>query len=158
MDSSNDISRYFWLFAIGVSLIQYMIGRRRIMTEIGVNQPPPQELLGVLGKLFFLANLPWLIMGVGVMVGGVPLVSYLRQADAGGYVIAWDVCVLALVTINTLWITLGDGLRQMRDLQKAGAFGRRQQDFDMPDWAARLIALFVPVFMLLWLYLVRQKG
>ena len=65
-------SRYFWAMAIGISLINYVIGRRRIVAASGLNEIQQSETLGRFGRLYLLSDIPWLVMGWGVLFGGVP--------------------------------------------------------------------------------------
>ena len=64
----------FWAIAIGFSLVNYVIGRRRIVAACGLDEIKQSEALGLFGRLYLLSDVPWLVMGWGVLFGGVPSV------------------------------------------------------------------------------------
>jgi len=101
--------RYFWAIAIGISLINYVIGRRRIVAASGLNEIQQSETLGRFGRLYLLSDIPWLVMGWGVLFGGVPSVfSFFRPQDHNPYVTYWYGSLLLLAVVNALWIMLAD--------------------------------------------------
>jgi len=146
-------SRYFWAIAIGISLINYVIGRRRIVTASGLNEIQQSETLGLFGRLYLLSDVPWLVMGWGVLFGGVPSVfSFFRPQDHNPYVTYWYGSLLLLAVANALWIMLADGARRVRELQQLGVFGARQKNSATPEWSIKLLAALGPVFVLIWIY------
>jgi hypothetical protein len=56
------------------------------------------------GVLFW-GNLPWLVMGIGIELGGVPgIFSYFRPRDGNPYVLAWFAGVFAIWILGFRWI------------------------------------------------------
>jgi hypothetical protein len=146
-------SRYFWAIAIGISLINYVIGRRRIVAANGLNEIQQSETLGLFGRLYLLSDVPWLVMGWGVLFGGVPSVfSFFLPQDHNPYVTYWYGSLLLLAVVNALWIMLADGARRVRELQQLGVFGARQKNSATPEWSIKLLAVLGPVFVLIWIY------
>jgi hypothetical protein len=146
-------SRYFWVIAIGFSLINYVIGRRRIVAESSLNEIRRSDTLGLFGRLCLYSNVPWLVMGWGILAGGVPSVfSYFRPQDHNAYVTGWYACMLLLAIANAFWIVLADGAARVRELQQLGVFGSRQKNSTMSAWSIKLLALLGPVFVLIWIY------
>jgi hypothetical protein len=144
-------TRYFWAIAIGISLINYMVGRRRILAESGLGEIRQSETLGLFGRLYLLSDVPWLVMGWGVLFGGVPSVfSYFRPQDHNPYVTCWYGSLLLLAVVNALWIMLADGAHRVQELQQLGVFGLRQKNSATPEWAIKLLAVLGPVFVLIW--------
>ena len=146
-------NHYFWAIAIGISLINYVIGRRRIVAAIGLSHGQPSDMLGLFGRLCLFSNMPWLVMGWGLLYGGVPSVfSYLQPQDHNPYVSCWYGSLLLLAIVNALWILLADGAGKVRELQQLGAFGSRQKSAATPAWTIKLLAILGPVFVLIWIY------
>jgi hypothetical protein len=149
-------ARYFWAIAIGVSLINYVIGHRRIVAESGLNEIQRNEAQGLFGRLCLFSNVPWLVMAWGVLFGGVPSVfNYFRPQDHNPYVTYWYGSLFLLTVVGALWVLLGSGARRMRELQQMGVFGARQKNSATPEWAIKLLAVLGPVFVLVWIYWVQ---
>lgn len=149
-------ARYFWAIAIGMSLINYVIGRRRIVVESGLNEIQRNEAQGLFARLCLFSNVPWLVMGWGVLFGGVPSVfNYFRPQDHNPYVTYWYGSLFLLAVVGALWVLLGNGARRMRELQQLGVFGARQKNSATPEWAIKLLAALGPVFVLVWIYWVQ---
>ena len=56
------------------------------------------------GVLFW-GSLPWMVMAIGIEVGGVPnLVSYFRPRDGNPFVLAWFAVVFALWLLGFYWL------------------------------------------------------
>jgi hypothetical protein len=50
-------------------------------------------------------NLPWIVMGIGILFGGVHSVfSYFRPRDGNPYVLAWFGVVVALWLLSFYWL------------------------------------------------------
>lgn len=60
------------------------------------------------GWLLF-GNLPWIVMGVGVVFGGVPDLFHYFDPRNGPYVIAWYVSVVAVWILTAFWVFVRGG-------------------------------------------------
>lgn len=149
-------ARYFLAIAIGMSLINYAIGRRRLVSESGLSEIRRNDAQSLFGRLCLFSNVPWLVMGWGVLFGGVPSVfSYFRPQDHNPYVTYWYGSLLLLAVVGALWVLLGNGARRIRELQQLGVFGARQKNSATSEWAIKLLAALGPVFVLFWIYWVQ---
>jgi hypothetical protein len=149
-------ARYFWAIAIGMSLINYAIGRRRLVSESGLSEIRRNDAQSLFGRLCLFSNVAWLVMGWGVLFGGVPSVfSYFRPQDHNPYVTYWYGSLLLLAVVGALWVLLGNGARRIRELQQLGVFGARQKNSATSEWAIKLLAALGPVFVLFWIYWVQ---
>jgi hypothetical protein len=145
--------RYFWAIAIVMSLVNYMIGRRRLADASGFNEIQRSDAQGLLVRLYLFSSLPWLVMGWGVLYGGVPSVfNYLRPLDHNPYVTYWYGSLFLLAIINALWVLLANGAVRTRELQEWGVFGARQKNAITPEWVVKLLAVLGPIFVLIWIY------
>lgn len=107
-------SRYFWAIAIVITAINAAILKHRSKQHI---QEEPELAKGydqlILG-FFFWTNIPWVVMGVGSTVGGVPSVfHYFRPRDGDPFVIAWWVSVFILWILSFYWIFLAKGAEKL---------------------------------------------
>lgn len=99
------VSRFFWLIALVVTAINALLFHQRLRPLIA--QDPRRErgyhqfLLGLL----LVSGLLWSLMGIGILVGGVPDVFAYFQPQAGNpFVIAWHGTLIALWIIGSVWI------------------------------------------------------
>lgn len=103
-------SKWFWAMGIVISLIN--AGSFYIRSRQYIREKP--ELAGgyrkLIGGFLLFFNLPWIVMGTGCVVGGVPSLFYFfRPGDSNPYVIAFQVSVVLLWILGTLWIFIFDG-------------------------------------------------
>jgi len=135
MEPFDLISKYFWLLAIIVTVINWLIFRKRAQKYIEEN-PQLAEGYAVLfrGYLFWM-NIPWVVMGIGCTAGGVPSVwYYFRPRDGNPYVIAWFVSVFLLWLFGTFWLFFRDGAEMLTRHPGAMEFryGLKKKDITNP--------------------------
>lgn len=104
------IERVFWLIAIGVTCVNAYVLRSRARTEIARN-PALAEGYEQLVKGYLISlNLPWIVMGLGIMVGGTRGVfEYFDPRSGNPYVIAFHVTGIVLLALEIFWIYLAGG-------------------------------------------------
>jgi hypothetical protein len=99
----NFLEKYFWLIGIFFALVNGYSLRARMKTAL----PQRPELEGyerfALGyTLFYL--LPWIVMGVGIMLGGTRRVfDYLDPCSGNPYVIAFHLTIALLIIGLASW-------------------------------------------------------
>ncbi len=102
--------------------------------------------------------LPWLVMGWGVLVGGVPGVwSYFRPQDGNPYVWAWLASIFALSVANAVWVLAFDGARKMVEFELTSLFGGRRR-LATPPWVVRVMAGIGPFFVVAWIWAVSHMN
>jgi len=108
----HGIWRHFWLLAIAVTFLNAAIwwwngsGRRK---------RDPGLVAGYrrLTRGFALwGSVPWLVMGMGTLIGGLDAVAYFDPAN-GPWVLAWYASILAIYALLAHWIFLRDGAEQV---------------------------------------------
>ncbi len=104
------MERYFWLLAIGGTIFNaYSI--KRVARSFIAEHPELEEGYEKLfkGYLFF-GNLPWIVMGIGVVSGHVSGVfDFFRPKDGNPYVLAFHLIIIGIWTLSALWVYLGEG-------------------------------------------------
>ena len=104
------LSSYFWAFALVIGVVNFFIVRQRAVREMA-KKPELREGYEKLLRGYAVAtNLPWVVMGLGMLLGGVPSIwSFFRPRDGNPFVLAWYVTVIAVNTIVSLWVLLQGG-------------------------------------------------
>jgi hypothetical protein len=98
-------ARHVWLIFIAVTVVNALILKFR--SRAHVQQQP--ELAAGYQQLFngvlLWGNLPWVVMGIGILFGGVPSTfSYLRPRDGNPFVLAWFGVVVAFWLLGFYWL------------------------------------------------------
>jgi hypothetical protein len=104
------IEKIFWLVAIGVTCMNAYLLRSRARTEIARNPALAEGYEQLLKGYLIALNLPWLVMGLGIMVGGTSSVfEYFDPRPGNPYVIAFHVTIIVLWALTIFWIYLAGG-------------------------------------------------
>ena len=107
--------RHAWLLFIIVTCANGAIWWHRAKSRIAVN---PQLETGyrklIRGWLIY-GNVPWLIMGAGILIGGVPSVFHYFNPRNGPFVVAWFVSVVVLWMLSVYWVFFRRGAEQLID-------------------------------------------
>lgn len=97
--------RHIWLMFVAVTVANALVLKFRSGHYIRLNP----GLAGGYQRLFrgvlFWGNLPWLVMGTGIELGGVPSVfSFFRPRDGNPFVLAWFGAVVMLWVLGFYWL------------------------------------------------------
>jgi hypothetical protein len=123
------VFRHFWLAFVVVTVVNGQAWWRQIQGRI--REAP--ELAPGYRRLYrgylFWANVPWLLMGAGVLSGRVGGVHDFLQPRAGNpVVVGWWAALAMLLALGTWWIMLGGGAETLE----------RHPGVPMiPQWSAR---------------------
>ena len=106
--------RYFWLIALAVSLVNavwvWMRSRAEVARDPDLGAGYAKLVIGYLT----VANLPWFVMGYGIVIGGVPsLWYYFRPQDGDPYVLMWFASILVLWALGTAWVYAWGGAEML---------------------------------------------
>jgi hypothetical protein len=108
------IFRYFWLIALAVTFVNAVIWRRRAQPFLQ-KHPDREEGVRVIlrGWVTFL-SIPWVVMGIGIVLGGVPGVfSYFSPRTGGPFVLAWWGSNFVLWLLAGFWLFAMDGAEKL---------------------------------------------
>jgi hypothetical protein len=104
------IDKIFWLLAIGITFANaYMIRSRS--REAIARKPELKEGYEKIfrGYLIYL-NIPWIVMGIGILVGGASSVSdYFNPRAGNPFVLAFHLSVVVLWLLSIVWIYFRGG-------------------------------------------------
>jgi hypothetical protein len=148
------ISRYFWVICLAFSLINFVTSQYRLKSRT-TSDSEKREIGSRYLIWFSLANtIPWVVMGWGQVIGGVPSVwYYFRPQDQNPYVITWFVSIFLLSVIYTIWVFAADGVNKIREYELLSAIGVRSNHLTS-EVLIKIFAALGPAFVLLWVYLV----
>ncbi|HEY2545692.1 MAG TPA: hypothetical protein VGI46_06475 [Candidatus Acidoferrum sp.] len=106
----------FWAVAILVTFLDAAIFCSKAQRHIEVH-PELREGYRTLIKGFVTwTNLPWIVMGIGCVYGGVPSVySFFRPRDGNPYVLAFFCSVFLLWFLGTYWLVFRGGAQKLID-------------------------------------------
>jgi len=145
------IGRYFWLLCIVLAVYNFarpQPGDERSTSGFG----PGVEELAILRRRILFANLvPWLVMGIGILLGGVPNIwHYFRPQDLNPYVWAWYLSGFALACVFAFWVIFRGGAENAIKVRlvQFNLFGKDVQPTQR--WI-KLYAAFSPLFIVLWI-------
>jgi hypothetical protein len=114
MDPIDIAGKWFWLALIAVSFIN--IAYLKATTRTLVREKP--ELANgyrtiIRGYLIW-GNIPWVIMGAGILIGKVPTIfHYFRPRDGNPFVIAFFVSIFILWILGTYWLIFRGGAKMI---------------------------------------------
>jgi hypothetical protein len=102
--------KWFWAICVVVTLMNVAVFRLRANREIKVHPELEEGYRTLLKGFAFWANVPWIVMGVGCVFGGVPSVyHFFRPFDGNPFVTAFFASVLFEWIIGTYWLVFRGG-------------------------------------------------
>jgi hypothetical protein len=104
------LTKWFWAVCIAVTFVNAAIFRARASQHIRANPELSEGYRTLINGFVTWGNLPWLVMGIGCVFGGVPSVfNYFRPRDGNPYVLSFLASVVLVWVLGTYWIILRDG-------------------------------------------------
>ncbi len=116
--------KYIWLImllGVGLSTIRLWLQARNLIAK----NPELQSGYNHLYRGFVIAmSLPWLVMGIGVVLGGVPsFVDFLQPKNGNPFVLTFWLTIILLLVLGVWWIYFRDGAEFLA--KHPGALGAR---------------------------------
>lgn len=104
------IDKAFWLISIAITFANAYFLWSRAKTEVARNPELKAGYDQLLKGYLICLNLPWLVMGLGIMVGGAKTVfDYFDPRSGNLYVVAFHATVLTLWILTVFWIYFSGG-------------------------------------------------
>jgi hypothetical protein len=134
----------FWLLAIVANGFNAAIFWQRSIAYIKEDPTLQQGYITLIRGFFIGMNLPWIVMGIGLKVGGVSqLKDYFYPGNGNIFVVGWWMCLWGLILILNYWIWFRGGAQMLID--HPGLLRGKQQNPQIIKWMS-LLLLFVSVF------------
>ena len=95
------IEKSFWLIAIVVTFLNAYLLRSRSQEAIARNPELKEGYEKIFRGYLIYPNIPWVVMGVGILFGGVSGVfDYFNPAAGNPFVLAFHISVVALWALS----------------------------------------------------------
>ena len=114
MESFNIISKWFWALCILVMFINGAIFKFRAQKHIKLNPDLEKGYAKIIKGFVMWGNIPWVVMGIGCTVGGVPSVwHYFNPKEGNPYVFAFFASVFLIWFLGSYWILFKGGALEL---------------------------------------------
>ena len=162
MNFFNIVGRYFWLLCLIISAFNYAVGIRSL-ASMDPSDPRASAGAVALRRWFLLvSDLPWVVMGWAILVGGVPNIWYFfRPQDRNPYVFVWFVTIFAIAVWFAFWVFLLAGAEKVALLQpvefkwyRSGFRGTTRGTVELTVGRVKLLAAMGPIWIAAWTWLV----
>jgi hypothetical protein len=129
------ISRHAWLFLVGVTCANGVVWWRRGQKEAVAHPELAEGYKRLVRGWLLFANVPWLVMGAGIVFGGVPSIWHYFNPRGGPFVVAFYAAVVALWIALAQWVFVGGGAEAL--IRHPGLLeGRIQDPSSLKRWFA----------------------
>jgi hypothetical protein len=105
--------RHAWVLFIFVTCLNGVIWRWRARKHISANPSLTQGYTSLIRGWLIFGNLPWLVMGLGIVFGGVPTIWHYFNPRNGPVVLIWYVTIVALWIASINWMFFRGGAEML---------------------------------------------
>ena len=108
--SADLIFRHAWILFVAVTCVQTAIWSARSRRFIILRPELSASYSTLIRGLLFWGNLPWVIMGLGCLAGGLSGFDYLSRTQVGNvYVLAFLASVVVIWILSVYWVFFKGG-------------------------------------------------
>jgi hypothetical protein len=110
MDLFEFISKHFWVMFIIVTFANAIIMKIRSKKYFEADPSLKSGYDTIFKGIITWGNIPWIIMGAGIITGHVPSIfQYFRPQDGNPFVIAFFISIFLIWILGTYWLFVKDG-------------------------------------------------
>jgi hypothetical protein len=110
MNPFTFISKWFWAISILATFANVVGFRARVRPLLEANPELEEGFRSMMRAFLTWGNLPWVVMGIGCLWGGVPSVfHFFRPVDGNPYVLAFYASVVLVWVLGTNWLVFRGG-------------------------------------------------
>jgi hypothetical protein len=155
------MGRYFWLLCLAVTAYNYLVGARSLSASEPADPRASADAV-TLRRWFAVASaVPWIVMGWGIVIGGVPNVWYFfRPQDRNPYVWAWFTSILILALYFAYWVFLRGGAQKVVLLKPfeihwylSGFRATTRGTMALTEGRVKFYAAMGPIWIAAWIWL-----
>jgi hypothetical protein len=126
--------RHFWLILVIVTAVNARAWWSGVQSRILANPELEPGYRHLYRGYLFWCNVPWLLMGVGILSGQVAGVhDFLRPSEGNPFVLQWYGAMAALLCLGTYWMFFGGGAELLE---------AHPGVYMVPQWPAPKLRLF----------------
>lgn len=108
--------RHFWAALLAVTVLNGIIFKRRSRQCVEEDPQLAARCRSFVRGWLIWMNLPWLVMGIGSTVGGIPTIfHYGRPRDGNPYVLAVWISIFVMQIVSFYWIFFCKGAETMAE-------------------------------------------
>jgi len=116
MEFFQIVSRWFWVLGIIVMFLNAAVFSFRAKKQIAQSPELEDGYRKIIRGFVIWGNIPWVVMGIGCTVGGVPSVWHYFNPEAGNpYVLAFFASAVLVWIIGSYWILFRGGAQAIVD-------------------------------------------
>jgi hypothetical protein len=146
--------RYFWLACLAVCFFNFLMDERAAASVDPHGAGNSDEAKKLRRRVWMVSSVPWVVMGIGSVIGGVPDVwHYLRPQGRNPYVIAWFASLLVVAVTAACWVLLRGGAEKIVAYKLI-----RSRGLTLKIGRIKLFAALAPVWILLWTTFLFHSG
>ena len=114
MDFYTIMTKWFWAVCIAVIFLNARILRFRAQRHIQENPDLADGYSTIIRGLVTWGNIPWIVMGIGCVLGGVPSIfHFFRPRDGNPFVLAFFGSAFIIWTLGTVWLLFRGGAEML---------------------------------------------
>lgn len=106
---------HFWIVLIGVTTVNALIWWHRAQEHISRKPEALRSYKRLIRGLLIWGNIPWVVMGLGSVLGGTTMQDYLEPRGAKLWVLAWYAEVILSWVLLLWWVFTRGGARVLVD-------------------------------------------
>jgi hypothetical protein len=115
MDLFSFVDKWFWSVLILVTILNAATFWSRARPQIHAHPELKEGYKKLIRGFAMWTNIPWLVMGIGCVFGGVPGSSFLRPRNGNPFVLAFFCSVFFLWILGTYWLVFQGGAQKLVD-------------------------------------------
>jgi hypothetical protein len=158
----NILGRYFWLVCLSISAYQYVVGMRALASRDPTDPRASAEAIALRRWFLVVSDLPWVVMGWAILIGGVPNIWYFfRPQDQNPYVLTWFATLFLISVAFAFWVFFRGGAEKVVRLQpfeikwsRASFSGTKQGTVELTLSRVKFFAAIAPIWVAAWTLLV----
>ena len=162
MDLFHILGRYFWLLCLAIGAYQYVVGLRSLSSKDQNDPRASAEAIALRRWFAIFSELPWLVMGAGILIGDVPNIwYYFRPQDRNPFVLAWFASVFLLAFYFAYWVFFRRGAQKVVLLQpfewnwyRTSLRGTTRGTIALTEGRVKFFAAIGPFWIAAWTYFI----
>src|SRR5262252_1879017 len=104
------VAKMFWIVAIAITCLNAYSLRSRGQKEVDRNPELAEGYARLFKGYLILINLPWLVMGLGILVGSTrDVFDYLDPRAGNVYVMLFHITTIVLYALGAYWVYFAGG-------------------------------------------------